>query len=72
MTPTPTTAISSDTISSTANVTIRTTDVASETEADTATTEVAADPLAEDMENMSPFTPWIFKDVDVAELFTRF
>lgn len=72
MTPTPTTAISSDTISSTANVTIRTTDVASETEADTATTEVAADPLAEDMENMSPLTPWIFKDVDVAELFTRF
>ncbi|CEG78138.1 hypothetical protein RMATCC62417_12787 [Rhizopus microsporus] len=71
-TPTPTTAISSDTISSTADDTIRTTDVESETDADTAPTEVAADPLAEDVENMSPLTPWIFKDVDMAELFTRF
>lgn len=72
VTPTSTTAISSDTISSSANDTIRTTDVESETEADTATTEVTADPLAEDMENMSPLTPWIFKDVDLAELFTKF
>ncbi|KAF7720504.1 hypothetical protein EC973_007968 [Apophysomyces ossiformis] len=59
---TPTTAISSDTISSTANDTVRTTNVESETEADTAPTEVAADPLAEDVKNMSPLTPWIFKD----------
>ncbi|KAG1135622.1 hypothetical protein G6F37_012622 [Rhizopus arrhizus] len=72
ITPTSTTAISSDIISSSANDTIRTTDVEPETEADTATTEVTADPLAEDMENMSPLTPWIFKDVDLADLFTKF
>ncbi|CAO3658616.1 unnamed protein product [Rhizopus stolonifer] len=73
-TPIPTTVVPSDTISFTANDTTRTTDIESEeeAEAEAATVEAAFDPLSKNMENVSPLTPWIFKGVDVAELFTKF
>ncbi|KAG0175575.1 hypothetical protein DFQ30_005271 [Apophysomyces sp. BC1015] len=66
---------SQDTLTITSNDTTTTTDPESAESHDTdatATTIVVTDPGLENMENPTPLMPWTFKNVDVAELFTRF